>query len=101
MPKPHGLPENNKPPETIEQKLDRIAESLHRLDRRDKIRTSWMTVRSVIGMVPLLAIIGGTIYLYLQGDDLFQRFANALAKQLQIQGLQTGPLLKQLETLLR
>lgn len=87
--------------ETIEQKLDRIAEHLRRLDRRDKIRTSWMTVRSVIGMIPILLIIGGAVYLYWQKGALFQQFATALTKQLQIQGFQAGPLLKQLETLLR
>lgn len=101
MPKSHSPTENKKPPETIEQKLDRIAESLRRLDRRDKIRTSWMTVRSVIGMIPLLAIVGGAIYLYWQREDVFQQFATALTKQLQVQGLQTGPLLKQLEQFLR
>jgi len=102
MSKPHATPpEKKQPPESIDQKLDRIAESLRRLDRRDKIRTSWMTIRSVIGIIPLLAIIGGTVYLYWKGGDLLQNFAGTLAKQFQIQGLQTGPLLKQLEQFLR
>ncbi|OGJ57879.1 hypothetical protein A3H22_01905 [Candidatus Peribacteria bacterium RIFCSPLOWO2_12_FULL_55_15] len=87
--------------ETIEQKLDRIAESLSRLDRRDKIRTSWMTIRSIISIIPLLAIIGGALYLYWKGDDLLQNFTGTLAKQFQIHGLQTGPLLKQFEQFLR
>ncbi|MBI1934766.1 hypothetical protein HYS30_03825 [Candidatus Peregrinibacteria bacterium] len=87
--------------ETIEQKLDRIADSLRRLDRRDRTRTVWMTIRGIIGMIPLLAIIGGAIYLYWKGGDLLQNFAGTLTKQLQFQGLQTGPLLKQLEQFLR
>lgn len=101
MSKSHTPPEDKKQPETIEQKLDRIAEHLRRLDRRDKIRTSWMTIRSVIGMIPLLLIIGSAVYLYWQRGPLFQQFVSALTKQLQIPGLQTGPLLKQLEQFLR
>ena len=102
MPKPHPIPpEKPTPKESIEQKLDRIAESLSRLDRRDKIRTSWMTIRSIISIIPLLAIIGGALYLYWKWDDLLQNFTGTLAKQFQIHGLQTGPLLKQFEQFLR
>lgn len=102
MPKQQSTPqEPAHPKEALEQKLDRIAESLRRLDRRDHARTVWMTIRSIIGLLPLLAIVGGAIYLYLQGDDLLQNFTTTLPKQLQLQGLQTGPLLKQLEQMLR
>lgn len=100
MPKQQNSPPQA-PRETVEQKLDRIAESLRRLDQRDHMRTVWMTIRSIIGMIPLLAIIGGGIYLYWKGGDLLQNFTNTLTKQFQIQGLQTGPLLRELEHMLR
>lgn len=101
MPKQSTQQEPAHTKETIEQKLDRIAESLRRLDRRDHARTVWITIRSIIGMIPLLIILGGALYLYWKGGDLLQNFTNTLAKQLQIQSLQTGPILKQLEQLLR
>lgn len=100
MSKPHSTTPEKKH-ESIEQKLDRIAEYLRRLDRRDRIRTSWMAVRSILGMIPLLIIIGSAVYLYWQRGVIFQQFASALAKQLHIQGLLTGPLLRQLEQLLQ
>lgn len=87
--------------ETIEQKLDRIAESLRRLDRRDKMRTTWMSIRSIISMVPLLIILGGAVYLYWERENLLQEFTKSFTQQLRLQGLQTGPLLKQLEQFLR
>lgn len=86
--------------ETVEQKLDRIAESLHRLDRRDRARTVWMTIRSIIGMIPLLAIIGGGIYFYLRGDDIAQKFTKELTHQIELQ-LRQSQILKQFEQFLR
>lgn len=86
--------------ETVEQKLDRIAESLSRLDQRDRARTIWTTIRGIIGMIPLLAIIGGAIYLYMRGDDLFQKFTKEFTHQVQLQ-VQQPQILKQLEQFLR
>ncbi len=83
--------------ETVEQKLDRIAESLRRLDRRDKIRTSWMTVRSIIGIIPILAIIGSAVYVYWKREDFFQSFTKSIVTQVQ----KPETLLKQLEQFLR
>lgn len=88
-------------PETIEQKLDRIAESLRRLDRRDKIRTMWMSIRSMINMIPLLIVLGGAVYLYWERENLLQEFTKSFTQQLRLQGLPTGPILKQLEQFLR
>lgn len=89
------------PKETIEQKLDRIAESLRRLDRRDHARTVWMTIRSIIGIIPLLVVLGGAIYLYWERENLLQEFTKSFTQQLRLQSLPAGPLLKQLEQFLR
>lgn len=93
--------QNDRPKETVEQTLDRIAESLSHLNRRDRIRTVWMTISSIVRMIPLFALLIGALYFYWEREDLLQYLITAIAKQLQTQGLQTGPLLQQLEQLLR
>ena len=87
--------------ETLEQKLDRIAELLQRLDHRDKVRTFWTTVRSIIGLLPLLLILGGAIYVYWKREDFFHAFTQTIITNIQQQARKPDMFLKQLEQFLQ
>ena len=66
---------------TAEERLDEIALYLHRIDRRDRIRTIGGTIRSIIALIPLLLFLFSAWYIYANGTSLLQMITEEAAKQ--------------------
>lgn len=67
--------------ETAEQKLDRIAMYLHRMDRRDRMRTIGGFVHGLLALIPMLFFLWSAWYVYEHGDELLQKIAGEAARQ--------------------
>lgn len=66
------MPEKAPPEKTIDQKLDLIVKHLEHLDRRDRVRMIGGTIRSILGLIPLLLLLGSIWYLYRHGDEFMK-----------------------------
>jgi len=69
------------PKVTIESRLEEIVTVLHRLDRRDRMRTALSTVKTLLTMIPILVFLASAIYLYFYGEDLLQAVAEQTAQR--------------------
>lgn len=68
-------------PSHIEEKLDAIIAHLDRLNRRDRLRTFGGFFRSLLGLVPLVLMLGSLWYAYAHFDTLLEKIAGEAAKQ--------------------
>ncbi len=62
-------------------RLDEIAIHLEHLDRRDKVRMTWSTVRGVFHAAVALFFIGSSFYLFSHMTEIIQTIAQESAKQ--------------------
>lgn len=69
-----------KAPLTTDQKMDLIVKHLERLDKRDRLRMIGGTIRSIIGLIPLLLLLGSIWYLYQHGDQFMKDLLKKSAK---------------------
>ncbi len=69
------------PPVTKEDKLDVIIDYLDRMNRRDRLRTVGGFFRGLLGVVPLVVLLGSLWYLAENGDQLLQKIAATAAQQ--------------------
>lgn len=76
------------PKKTMEEKLDDIVAILHRMDRRDRMRMIGSTVRSLIGLIPLILLLWSTWYLIAHGEEFIQRITEQTVKN--TIGISTG-----------
>ena len=75
--------ENPEPPAKLssEDKLDKIVHYLERMDRRDRWRTYGGFVRGLLGILPLLILLGSLWYTYTHLNELLGKVAGEAAKQ--------------------
>ena len=57
----------------IDAKLDAIVEILHRLDKRDRMRTMLSTFKTILTLIPVIVFLASAAYLYFYGEDLIQQ----------------------------
>ena len=77
---PSGMDKASRP-ETVEEKLDVIIQHLHRLDRRDRIRTYGAMLHSVLAIIPMIFFVWSAWYVYAHGDELLAKIASQAASQ--------------------
>ena len=89
------------PSSGIDGKLDQIVEYLHRMDRRDRLRTLGGFLRGVIGLIPIVITLAGAWYLYKHGDELLLKITKQAAEQAAVMTKQGGNgFMKQIEQML-
>ena len=84
---PQKFPERT-PQQRVEDKLDRIAEYLHHLDRRDRMRTITGMIQWSISLIPMILFLISLWYVYGVGQSLIQTMSPANAQKYfeQVQG---------------
>lgn len=75
MPPPSPL--KTPPPDTLTQ----ILTILQRMDRRDRIRTTWAGIRGVLSLIPIIIVVFFTWYTIKYGDQLLQKITSMAAEQ--------------------
>ncbi|MCK5018569.1 MAG: hypothetical protein KAS32_16025, partial [Candidatus Peribacteraceae bacterium] len=65
----------------IDEKMDIIIDYLHRIDRRDRIRTIGAFFRGMFGLIPILIMIWSVWYFVEHGDDMLQKITGMAAQQ--------------------
>lgn len=73
---------DSQPPKTrtTEEKLDLIVEYLHRMDRRDRLRTIGGTFRGILSIIPIAFFLFSIWYLYAHGQEVLQMISDEAAK---------------------
>src|SRR3989344_2030881 len=66
---------------STDDKLDVIVEYLHRLDRRDRLRTWGSFFKGILGLIPIIAFVWGSWYFYEHGDEIMEKIAKVAAEQ--------------------
>lgn len=74
-------PASDTPPRTSEELLLEMLEHLRAMDRRDKRRFVNETIRSVLGLVPLLFFVVSAWYFYRHGDEIMRRITEEAVRQ--------------------
>lgn len=64
---------------TTEEKLDEIILHLKHLDKRDRTRMIWSTVKSVLTLIPLFLLLGSSWYFITHWDDLLKQITSMAA----------------------
>lgn len=68
------------PTQSIEEKMDIIIAYMHRMDKRDRIRTWGGFVRSLISLIPMALFVWSTWYFFVHGDELMQKITKYAAQ---------------------
>lgn len=55
---------------------------IQRMEKRDKWRTIGGTVRSIVGLIPIILLVVSTWYLYEHGDDLIKNITQIMTQQM-------------------
>jgi len=85
-------------PKSTNDKLDEIIEHLRLMDKRDRLRTIGGFIKGIIGLIPIIVLIGSIWWAYKYGDQLLEKIAQQAAKQAAIVTEQQGSeAIKQLE----
>ncbi len=63
-----------------DDKLDQIIEYLHRMDRRDRLRTIGSTIKSLISIGTLVFFIWSGWYLSTHTDDILKKITDQATK---------------------
>ena len=66
---------------SIEAKLDDIVKSLHRIDRRDRLRLWGGTLRTLLYLIPRLIFLFRLWYVYNHTDELIRIVSRRAAQQ--------------------
>lgn len=66
--------------ESIEEKMDLILVYLHRMDKRDRLRTWGGFVRGLIGLIPIILLVWSTWYFLKHGDELMMKMTKYAAE---------------------
>lgn len=66
---------------SIDEKLELVVMYLHRLDRRDRLRTIGGTIRGFLGLIPLIFVIASMLYFYQHGDEFIRNVTKEAVKQ--------------------
>lgn len=69
------------PQQRMQGTLDEIARSLHRMDRRDRLRTYGAMVHTVLAFLPTIFFLWSAWYVYAHGTELLKMVAGETAKQ--------------------
>lgn len=69
------------PPTTTDEKLDQIVEYLHRMDRRDRLRTWGGFLHGLFSLIPVLILLWSVWYFYEHGDELLQKITKQAASE--------------------
>lgn len=77
-------------PKSTNDKLDEIIEHLRRIDKRDRLRTIGGFIKGIIGLIPIIVLIGSIWWAYKYGDQLLEKIAQQAAKQAAIVTEQQG-----------
>jgi uncharacterized membrane protein len=64
-----------------DEKLDTIIAYLHRMDRRDRLRTWGGMIRTLIALIPIVFLLWSAWYAYVHGDELLKKIAQTAAEQ--------------------
>lgn len=68
-------------PETTDDRLDLIIEYMHRMDRRDKLRTFGGFVGGLLRLIPLIAFVWFSWHFYNNSDEILSRITEQAAQQ--------------------
>lgn len=60
--------------------MEDILAILHRMDRRDRMRMIGSTIRSVIGLIPVLLLLWSTWFLLAHGQEFIQQITEQTVK---------------------
>ncbi len=71
------MPPSPKEPDALEQ----ILTILKRMDRRDRIRTTWAGIRGVLSLIPIVIVVFLTWYTIQYGDQLLEKITSMAAEQ--------------------
>lgn len=71
-------------PSTIEDKLNEILLHLRHLDSRDRLRTIGGFFRGLLGLIPIIVLLGSIWYVYKYGDQLLEKIAEQAAIQAEV-----------------
>lgn len=66
---------------SVAEKLDMILIYLHRMDRRDKLRTVGGFFRGMLGLIPLALLLWSTWYFIEHGDEFMKQITTEAVKQ--------------------
>lgn len=80
---------------TLDDKLDLIVLYLHRMDRRDRLRTIGGFFRGVLGLIPLALLIWSFWYFAIHGQEFMQEITREAVRQ--SAEYSQGSLMEQLE----
>ena len=72
-----------KKPASTNDKLDVIIDYLHRMERRDRIRLTGGTLRSLIALIPIIIVVGSTWYFYLHSNEILTQIIEQSSKMVQ------------------
>ena len=67
-------------PESIEKKIDIMIAYLHRMDKRDRIRTWGGFVRSIISLIPIILLLWSTWYFIEHSDEMMKKMTRYAAE---------------------
>lgn len=85
-----------------EDKLDVIIRHLERIDNRDRLRMYGGLVRSILGFIPTLLLLGSLWYVYSKGDELLRKISMESARAAATYTQQSGSdFLKQLQNVIK
>jgi|CXWL01.1.fsa_nt_gi hypothetical protein len=68
------------PPVTTDDKLDLIVMYLHRMDKRDHLRTIGGTIKGLLSLIPVLLVIWSAIYFYQHGAEVIKQITDESVK---------------------
>jgi len=66
---------------SLGEKMDMILLYLHRMDRRDKLRTIGGFFRGMLGLIPLVLLLWSTWYFIEHGEEFMQQITSEAVKQ--------------------
>lgn len=83
---------------TVDDKMDIIIEHLHRMDKRDRLRTWGGFFKGILGLIPIVVMLISIWYVFEHGDELLQKITQQAAKEAAaMTGNSAGELMKQIE----
>jgi hypothetical protein len=89
------------PPTNTDERLDAILDHLARMDRRDRLRTIGGFFRGLLGLIPIIILLGSVWYAYQYGDELLAKITKQAAEQAAAATQQgAGNLMEKLELML-
>lgn len=91
----HADTQETTAPLSTDEKLDLIVHYLHRMDRRDRLRTVGGFARGMLGLIPLALLIWSFWYFTQHGDEFMENITREAVRQ--SAEYSQGSLMEQLE----